>query len=128
MSASILFSVAFGGALGAVSRYALMSAIGHYLHAGFPYATLVVNVLGSFVLGSLIEIMALSWSPGQEMRSFLIVGVLGAFTTFSTFSQDVVFLMERGQLASAGTYIALSVVLTIVGLFAGMALFRQVLT
>ena len=127
MSVKILFSVAFGGALGAVFRYLMMSGIGHFIHAGFPYATLVVNVVGSFALGSLIEIMVLSWSPGQEMRSFLVVGVLGAFTTFSTFSQDVVFLMERGELSSAGLYIALSVVLSIAGVFAGMMLFRQIL-
>jgi len=123
----MLLSVAFGGAIGAVFRYALMSGIGHFLHAGFPIATLVVNVLGSFALGSLIEIMALNWSPGQEMRSFLVVGVLGAFTTFSTFSQDVIFLIERHQYAPAGLYIALSVVLSIAGLFFGMALFRQIL-
>ncbi len=128
MSAKILFSVAFGGALGASLRYLVMSAIGHLTHAGFPYATLAVNVLGSFALGALIEIMALSWSPGQEMRSFLVVGLLGAFTTFSTFSQDVVFLVERGQFSSAGGYIGLSVIVSIAGLFAGMMLFRQVLT
>ena len=127
MSVKILFSVAFGGALGAVIRYVMMSGIGHFTHAGFPYVTLAVNVVGSFALGSLIEVMALSWSPGQEMRSFLVVGVLGAFTTFSTFSQDVVFLMERGELSSAGLYIALSVVLSIAGVFAGMILFRQIL-
>jgi len=127
MSVKILFSVAFGGALGAVIRYVMMSGIGHVIHAGFPYGTLVVNVIGSFALGSLIEIMALSWSPGQEMRSFLVVGVLGAFTTFSTFSQDVIFLMERGELFSAGMYIMLSVVLSIAGLFAGMMLFKQIL-
>ncbi len=128
MSAKILISVAFGGAIGAVFRFFLMSGIGNFLHVGFPVATLVVNVLGSFALGSLIEIMALSWSPGQEMRSFLVVGVLGAFTTFSTFSQDVVFLIERGQLTSAGVYIALSVILSIAGLFAGLMVFRQILT
>jgi CrcB protein len=128
MSAKILISVAFGGALGASLRYLLMSAIGHFVHAGFPYATLAVNVLGSFALGALIEIMALSWSPGQEMRSFLVVGVIGAFTTFSAFSQDVIFLMERGQLIWAGSYIALSIVLSIAALFAGMMVFRQVLT
>lgn len=128
MSASMLFSVAAGGALGAVFRFMLMSGIGHYTHAGFPYATLVVNVLGSFALGALIEVLALSWSPGQEMRTFLVVGVLGAFTTFSTFSQDVWFLIERGQLVPAGVYIALSVILSIAGLFAGLAVFRQVLT
>lgn len=128
MSATILLSVACGGAVGAICRYLMVSGIGHFLHAGFPYATLAVNVLGSFLLGSFIEIMALSWSPGQEMRSFLVVGVLGGFTTFSLFSQDIVFLIERGQFSSAGIYIVFSVVLSVAGLFAGLVLFRQVLT
>lgn len=128
MKATILLSVACGGALGAVLRYLLMSGIGHFLPAGFPHATLAVNVIGSFALGSLIEVMALNWSPGQEMRAFLVVGVLGAFTTFSAFSQDVVFLIGRGQLTAAALYAGLSVVLSVAALFAGMALFRQVLT
>ena len=128
MNVSILFSVAFGGAVGAVARFALMSGFGHYFHTGFPYATLVVNGLGSFFLGALIEISALSWSPGAEMRSFLVVGVLGAFTTFSTFSQDAWFLIERGQMLNAGLYIGLSVFLSVAGLVLGLALFRQILT
>lgn len=128
MNASILISVAFGGAVGAVTRFAVMNGIGHFTHAGFPYATLVVNVLGSFFLGALIEISALSWSPGAEMRSFLVVGVLGAFTTFSTFSQDVWFLIERGEMLNAGLYVGLSVFLSIAGLVAGLSLFRQLLT
>ena len=127
MSINILLSVAAGGALGAVGRYLVMSGVGHWLGTGFPYATLTVNIVGSFILGSIVEIMALTWSPGQEVRAFLVVGVLGAFTTFSTFSQDVIFLIERHQYAPAGLYIALSVVLSIAGLFFGMALFRQIL-
>ena len=127
MSIKIIFAVAIGGALGAMIRYVLMSGIGHFIHAGFPYSTLVVNVVGSFSLGLLPEIMDLNWTLGQEMRSFLVVGVLGSFTTFSAFSQDVVFLMERGELSTAGLYIALSVILSIAGMFAGMMLLRQVL-
>jgi CrcB protein len=128
MSFKILASIACGGAFGAVFRYLMMSGVGHNMQAGFPYATLVVNVLGSFVLGSLIEVLAISWSTGQEMRGFLVVGVLGSFTTFSTFSLDAVYLIERGELTSAGAYIALSVILSIIGVFAGMILFRQILT
>ncbi|NQV47968.1 MAG: fluoride efflux transporter CrcB [Rhodospirillaceae bacterium] len=127
MSAKILISVAMGGAFGAVGRYLMMSGIGHFLHAGFPYATLAVNVIGSFALGSLIEVMGLVWSPSQEMRSFIVIGVIGAFTTFSTFSLDVFYLIERGQMMSAGIYIVLSVALSIAGLFAGMMVFRQIL-
>ena len=128
MSFKILASIALGGAFGSVFRYLMMSGVGHIMHAGFPYGTLVVNVLGSFVLGSLIEVLAISWSPGQEMRGFLVVGVLGSFTTFSTFSLDAVYLIERGELTTAGGYIALSVILSIIGVFAGMIFFRQILT
>ena len=127
MSVKLLFLVAFGGALGAVFRFVMMSGIGHVIQAGFPYSTLVVNVAGSFVLGLLTEIIEHNWTFGQEFQSFLLVGVLGSFTTFSAFSQDVVFLIESGELSLAALYIALSVVLSIAGAFAGMFLFRQIL-
>ena len=127
MSIKILCAVAIGGAMGATIRYLLMNGIGHFIHAGFPYSTLLVNVVGSFALGSLIEVMDLYWIPAQEMRSFLVVGLLGSFTTFSAFSQDVIFLMERGDLSSAGLYIIFSVVLSIAGMFAGKMLLRQMM-
>ncbi|MBT3238286.1 MAG: fluoride efflux transporter CrcB [Rhodospirillaceae bacterium] len=128
MSAKILLSVAFGGAFGAVMRYLMMSGVGHWLHAGFPYGTLLVNIIGSFALGSIIEISGLVWSPSQEMRAFLVVGLCGGFTTFSTFSLDVFVLIERGHMASAGLYITASVLLAVGGLYAGMHIFRQILT
>ncbi len=124
----IVLSIAIGGAFGAVFRYFLMSQIGHWFGLGFPYGTLVVNVIGSFILGSLVEIMALTWSASQEMRAFLVIGILGSFTTFSTFSLDVVSLFERGQTVSAAAYIAASVVLTIMAFVFGMRLFRFILS
>ncbi|MHA1569851.1 MAG: fluoride efflux transporter CrcB [Alphaproteobacteria bacterium] len=123
----MLIAVAAGGATGAVGRYLVMSQMGHWLGASFPYGTLVVNIVGSFILGALIEIMALVWSPSQEMRAFLVVGVLGAFTTFSTFSLDAVVLFERGEIGAAALYATLSVLLAVGGLLAGMSLFRLVL-
>lgn len=128
MSANMLLSVAFGGAFGAVARYLLMSGLGHWLHAGFPYGTLVVNVIGSFALGAMIEISGLVWSPSPEMRTFLVVGILGSFTTFSTFSLDVFYLIERGQASAAALYIVASLVLAVGGLYAGLMVFRQILT
>jgi CrcB protein len=128
MSINILLSVAAGGALGAVGRYLVMSGVGHWLGTGFPYATLTVNILGSFILGSIVEVMALTWSPGQEARAFLVVGVLGAFTTFSTFSLDTVTLIDRGDIMAATAYIGASVIVCVVGFYAGMHLLRQVLT
>jgi CrcB protein len=124
----LLLSIALGGALGAVGRYYVVGQVGHWLGLGFPFGTLVVNVLGSFILGALTEIMALSWSVSQETRAFLVVGVLGSFTTFSTFSLDVVYLFERGQTASAAIYIAASVILAITAFLLGMKLLRLILT
>ena len=123
----ILLSVALGGALGAISRYYVVVQVGHWLGLSFPYGTLVVNILGSFILGALTEIMALSWSVSQEVRAFMVVGVLGSFTTFSTFSLDVVYLFERGQTTSAAFYIAASVILAIAAFMLGLRVFRLIL-
>ena len=123
----MLLAVAAGGALGAVGRYLVISAVGLVFGTGLPLGTIVVNVLGSFVLGALVEAMALAWSPPPELRAMLVVGVLGAFTTFSTFSMDVVLLYERGALGQAAVYVGASVVLSIAAFFLGLALLRSVL-
>ena len=127
MQPSLLIAVAAGGAVGAVGRYLMASAVGHWMGHGFPWGTLAVNVLGSIVMGILVEVMALVWSPSPEVRALLVVGVLGAFTTFSTFSLDVVVLIDRGELLPALAYIIASVVLCIAGLYAGMHGMRAVL-
>jgi len=93
----------------------------------FPWGTLAVNILGSFILGTLIEAMALVWSPGQEVRALLTVGMLGAFTTFSTFSLETILLIERGHTAAAMGYIASSLLLSVGALFLGLRLARLVI-
>ncbi len=123
----MLLAVAAGGAVGAVGRYLVISAVGHVFGTGFPLGTIVVNVVGSFVLGALIEALALVWSPSPELRAMVVVGVLGAFTTFSTFSMDVVLLYERGALGQAALYIGASVILSIGAFFLGMSLLRSAL-
>ena len=123
----MLLAVAAGGALGAVGRYLVISAVGQVFGTGFPLGTIVVNVLGSFLLGALTEAMALAWSPSPELRAMIVVGVLGAFTTFSTFSMDVALLTERGALGQAALYVGLSVALSIAAFFLGLALLRRVL-
>ena len=120
----MLLAVAAGGAFGAVARYLLITQVGHWLGTGFPFGTITVNILGSFIMGASIEVFALVWSPPMELRAFLAVGVLGAFTTFSTFSMDVILLAERGATGQALAYVAVSVLLSIAGLYAGMHLFR----
>jgi fluoride exporter len=123
----MLFSIAAGGAIGATLRYLVMSGVGNVVGLAFPWGTMAVNVVGSFVLGALVETMALVWSPGAELRAFLVVGILGAFTTFSTFSLDVVTLYERGAFMEAGFYVIASMVVSIAALFAGLAIARGVI-
>ena len=120
----MLFAIAAGGALGALGRHFVSAAALKWLGAGFPWGTLAVNILGSFAMGVLIETLALKGSASAELRGFLAVGVLGAFTTFSTFSLDVVVLAQRKELMLAGVYIASSVSLAILALFAGLAAAR----
>ncbi|MBC7907793.1 MAG: fluoride efflux transporter CrcB [Rhodospirillaceae bacterium] len=121
---SILW-VALGGALGSTARYLAMIAIGQTVGTGFPWGTLFVNIVGSAVMGVLAELGALVWQPGQDLRVFLTVGILGGFTTFSTFSLDVALLVERHSWMVASLYIGLSVTLSVGALFAAMALVRQ---
>ncbi len=121
---SAWFAVALGGALGSLGRYAAMSALGRWLGTEFPYGTLAVNVVGSFAMGLLMGLGALVRQPSAEVRAFLAVGVLGGFTTFSTFSSDVSVLMERGDLAAAAVYIGASVIASVGALFVGLWLVR----
>jgi CrcB protein len=123
----IIFAIAAGGAIGAVSRYLVMIRTARWLGMGFPYGTVIINVAGSFLLGVLIEGSALAWDVGQELRAFLVVGVLGGFTTFSTLSLDFVALYERGQLIAAAGYAVGSVVLGVSALVAGMSAMRMLL-
>ncbi len=122
----LILAIAAGGAIGAVGRHFVNVGAVTMLGTGFPYATLIVNVVGSFLMGVLIHVMAVSWTVSPEMRAFLTVGGLGAFTTFSTFSLDVALLYERGQLFLAGIYIVVSVAISIGGLFIGLKLSRIV--
>lgn len=127
MSVHELLAVAAGGVVGALARYVVYVAVGHLLGLGFPYATLTVNVVGSFAMGVLVETMALVWSPSSALRLFLAVGMLGSFTTFSTFSLDFAVLFERRAYALSALYTIASVVLSIAALFAGLYLMRRVL-
>ena len=124
----LLLAIAGGGAVGAVARYLVMTSVAGVLGGAFPWGTLAVNIIGSFVLGALVEVMALVWSVGMEMRAFLVVGMLGAFTTFSTFSLDTVTLYERGAYLGLGAYLSASVVLSVGALFAGLAAVRAALS
>ena len=88
----------------------------------------VMAVLGSFILGALVETFALFWSPSQELRALIVVGLLGAFTTFSTFSMDVVALFNKGEMLHAALYIGASVALSVFAFCVEMQLMRAVLS
>ena len=119
--------VALGGAIGASARYGVGVQAGKWLGLGFPWGTLTVNIVGSFAMGVLIELMALKFSVSQDIRAFLTVGILGGFTTFSAFSLDFAVLVERKEMMLAALYAAGSVGLSIAALFAGLWLMRAVL-
>ena len=125
---NMLLAVACGGAVGAISRHLISNQVIRWTYGGFPWGTLIVNIAGSFILGLLVEYLAQHWSANQEIRGFLVVGVSGRFTTFSAFSLDAVLLLERGSLGPAFAFICGCVLLSIGGLFAGLLLFRQVLS
>jgi CrcB protein len=117
-------AIAVGGALGAVGRHAVVNQMVRWAGDGFPWGTLTVNVSGSLVMGLLIQALALRFEVDDAWRGLLAVGVLGAFTTFSAFSLDVVLLAQRGQIAAAAVYVAGSVIGALVGIAAGLALGR----
>ena len=116
--------VALGGGTGAAARHLVGLFSLRALGSGFPFGTLIVNVLGSLLMGLLVEWLA---RRGTPLRPLLATGFLGGFTTFSTFSLDAVALWERGEGALAALYVTGSVALAIGGLIAGLAIGRAVL-
>lgn len=119
-----ILAIAAGGAFGALLRHSANIGAVKLLGHGFPYGTMVVNIAGSFAMGLCIAIFAHYWQPSETMRLFLITGILGAFTTFSTFSLDFANLWERQAYLHSAIYLSGSVILSIAGLFAAMALVR----
>ncbi|MEO1920070.1 MAG: fluoride efflux transporter CrcB [Paracoccaceae bacterium] len=122
----VLLQVALGGALGASLRFLSGAMIFRAMGSGFPYGTMFVNVVGSFLMG-LLAFYLLERMDGSFSRlaPFLMTGVLGGFTTFSAYSLDALYLMERGRYVSASVYMGGSVVLAIGALFLGMTIARS---
>lgn len=120
----ILF-IALGGALGAVSRYGVSSLFLQMLGPDFPYGTLVVNIVGSFVLGVVIGLGAYHVTMSEQFKLFFVTGFLGGFTTFSAFALNAVTLLERGDMMQASGYILVSVFLSMAMLMAGIAITRM---
>jgi fluoride exporter len=114
-----------GGGVGAALRHGFNLAFARLIGTAFPYATLFENVSGSIVMGLLIAFFAFKSGIPQHWQLFLTTGILGGYTTFSTFSLDAALLYERGEIGPAALYILLSVLLSIGGLFGGLMLVRS---
>jgi CrcB protein len=124
MQFGVLLAVAIGGGIGSLARHYLSTGVYNVTGAGFPYGILAVNVLGGLIMGIVVELGALKLNLSLEMRAFLTTGILGGFTTFSTFSLDAALLIERGDWLLAATYMVGSVLLSVGALFAGLWLVR----
>ncbi len=115
-----------GGGIGAALRHGVNLLVVRFLGTGLgPVATLIENVSGSLVMGALAAYFAFKGDASQHWRLFFTTGILGGYTTFSAFSLDTALLYERGELAVAALYVAASVLLSIGGLFVGLAVVRQ---
>ena len=118
----IYLIVFFGGGIGAAARYWLSGCVYRFLDPVFPYGNLVVNVTGSFLIGILMALFEERFVVDPMIKVFLTIGVLGGFTTFSSFSYETVALLRSGELLFAGLNIILSVSLCLAGTYAGMLL------
>jgi len=123
MKWAVVVAVAAGGAVGSVTRY-FVAQIQYPTWTGFPYGIFVVNVSGGFIMGLLTELMALKFNVTPETRAFLTTGVMGGYTTFSTFSLESALLIQRGALVTATGYVVGSALLSILALFCGLWIVR----
>jgi fluoride exporter len=115
-----------GGAIGSGARHLVNISLTRALGPAFPWATLTVNIVGSFLMGFLVDMIMRRFGGSPEMRTFLATGILGGFTTFSAFSLDISTLLSRDETLAALGYIFASVAISLFALYAGLALSRAV--
>lgn len=123
--AVLLCYIAMGGAVGACSRYLISELCAQILGRGFPFGTLIVNIIGSFIMGLLVAVLEQDILPPGPWRHLLAFGFLGALTTFSTFSMDNVLLLQAGEWFKMGLNIVLNVVICIFSAWAGFQLLMR---
>jgi fluoride exporter len=126
MNPQFILAVAAGGALGSVARYLVGIGSGKLFGTDFPWGTLIINVTGSFLIGAFVGLFATKWDLPQSARIFLTVGICGGYTTFSTFSLDAWYLIERGQTLSSAAYMLTSTVLSVSALIAALHMVRSI--
>jgi CrcB protein len=122
MKLGVIVAVALGGAIGSVVRYAVSTLQSPVV--AFPYAIFLVNLSGGFLMGVVTALLALRYNVSSETQAFLTTGILGGYTTFSTFSLQSALLIERHDLVTASSYVVGSAILSIVALFCGLWLVR----
>ena len=116
--------VAIGGAVGSVARHLVGVASLRLFGPAFPFGTLIVNLVGAFVMGVFVELLARRFGASNDLRLLIATGVLGGFTTFSSFALDTAALWERGEVISSFVYVATTLVLGLAALFLGLGLAR----
>ncbi len=121
-----IMAIAAAGALGAVARYGLAGLVHRWSGLRFPVGTLAVNVLGCFLLGLLASLTLVRWPVGPTLRAALLVGLLGAFTTFSAFSFETLTLLREGPLWRAALNVGLSVLLCLLAAWGGVTLAARI--
>jgi CrcB protein len=121
-----LIFIAAGGALGAIMRFGVSNGVHALVGRDFPYGTLTVNVLGSLLIGICYIALIERLSLGPEWRAFIIIGILGAFTTFSTFSLETFNLVENGELIKAAVNVLTSITVCLLATWIGILIARQI--
>ena len=117
---NMILAVAAGGAIGATGRFLVGRLMLKLMGPGFPWGTLSVNIIGSFLIGVVAGAVASRYSLSHAWQGFLIIGVLGGFTTFSAFSLEVALMIEKHQISTAAYYSLASVIIGVLALFAGL--------
>jgi CrcB protein len=123
----MIWYIALGSAIGGVARYLVDGTVQRILSTTFPAGTLLINITGSFLLGMIVRYGVETATLTPEMRALLTIGLCGGYTTFSTFTYETATLLESGEWIRAGLYVAGSIVLSLLGVFAGFALAREIL-
>lgn len=121
-----ILSVAVGGAFGAVARYLINVSPAASLFEKFPFPTFFINITGSFLIGFLMIVLSDKMQVSDNLRMAIIVGFLGAFTTFSTFEMEIFGLVRERQIVIAFAYLFLSIFVGFVGVLAGVAIGRRI--
>ena len=125
MNPTLILVAALGGSIGSAARYVVGVTAGRVFGTTFPWATLIINVSGSVLMGAFVAFFLTRWDISQAGRVFLTVGICGGYTTFSTFSLDAYSLIEKGDISSAAIYIIASSVLSISALALAMYVVRS---